>query len=78
MDSLDAFKGVADALNGLGLDRYAGRLQAEGWDSIDDLHHLARPSLEAIARGAGMLPGHTFRFVAVSYTHLTLPTKRIV
>ena len=62
-DSLDAFKGVADALNGLGLDRYAGRLQAEGWDSIDDLHHLARPSLEAIARGAGMLPGHTFRFV---------------
>ena len=30
----------------------------------------------AIAKGADLLPGHSIK--SVSYTHLTLPTKRIV
>ena len=69
-DPIDAFEqrdrsninDIQSVLNKIGLARYTDALNALGWDRISDLQVQSRAQLEAIAKSAGMLPGHAYRF----------------
>ena len=54
-----------------------GALRASGWKSEPIKEELRRNAVARIAAGLPLFEG-VLGYEAVSYTHLTLPTKRIV
>ena len=66
---------IVTGMSGAGRTTAANALEDLGWYVVDNLPpQMLRPLLDLTGLAAGALP----KIAAVSYTHLTLPTKRIV
>ena len=85
VDAVDAFERrdkdgnvneIGSALATINLAQYTQALTALGWDSILDLQDQSREQLEAIAKSAGMLPGHAYRFATALEKKSSLTPKQ--